>query len=562
MDKESKDKIRAYALLNAVKFNGKANPGAVIGKMLSEQPELKDKLKEMSKEINIIVKEVNALVLDEQLKEIDKLPAEYKEEKKKEKKEDRDIFAFLKLDPKGVVSAFPPGPEKYPHIGHAKALLLNYLLAKQYDGKFLLRFEDTNPNTVKEEFYEIMLENFKWLGVEWDELLYASDHMQLYYDKAEELIKKGDAYICFCSGDKLSESRMKSKACECRDRKPEENIKLWKEMQTMEAGEAILRMKIDLAHKNTTMRDPTIFRIIDDEHPRLGKKFRVWPNYDIQNAIMDSVTGVTIRLRSKEFEMRNELQRYIQERLGLRITRTYEFARFNMVGVLSSGRVIREKVQNGELIGWDDPGLTTIVALRRRGFLPEAIKNFVISTGMTKAESTLTWDDLIMHNKRLLDEQANRYFMIVNAKDIVIKGAPKQKIELNLNPNQKKGGRELDTAEEFIIENTDYDRFKEGEMLRLMDCVNFKKNGSEFKFDSVEYENFRGKGNIIIHWLPKVKDLVTVEILMPDKTVVKGIAEPTLKNVKIGDVIQFERYGFCRLDSIKADKYRFWFTHK
>ena len=567
---ELKEKIRIFALENAIKFKGKANPGAIVGKLLAEDPELKKEMKVVQKQIVDIVKDVNSMNPDEQQKEFEKADTSVIEEKEIVKKEDRDIFAFLMLDEERkngeIVTAFPPGPEKYPHIGHAKALLLNYLLAKQYDGRFLLRFEDTNPATVEKKYYDIMLENFKWLGVEWDELLYASDHMELYYESAERLIKQGDAYMCHCSGDKLKYSRMKSIACECRERSISENLELWKKFFSMEEGEAILRMKIDLKHKNSTMRDPTIFRLIDKEHPRLGAKYKVWPNYDLQNAVMDSKTGVTIRLRSKEFEMRNELQRYIQEKLGLRITRSYEFARFNMKGVLSSGRVIREKVENGELTGWDDPSLTTIVALRRRGFLPEAIKNFVVYTGITKSESTLAWDDLIVHNKRLLDEQADRYFLIVNKKEIYIKDAPSQNIELNLNPNSKEGGRRFNVKDYFYIESADYDKFADSELLRLMDCLNFRKKGEGFEFDSVEFENFKGKGKTIIHWLPKSDNLAQVEILMPDKMLIVGVAEETLKQIKIGDVIQFERFGFCRLDSTekspKGDKYKFWFTHK
>jgi glutamyl-tRNA synthetase len=309
------------------------------------------------------------------------------------------------------------------------------------------------------------------------------------------------------------------------------------------------------------MRDPTIFRILDVPHPRLGKKFRIWPNYDFQNAIMDSYSKIDIRLRSKEFEMRAELQRWIQNELGIIETKTYEFGRFNLTGVLSSGRVIREKIEKKELLGWDDPSLTTIVALRRRGFLPEAIKDFVVSTGITKSESTLTWDDFIMHNKRLLDNIAPRYSAIFDPSQLIVKNVPEMEVELHLNPNEKKGGRKFKIDESFILSKNDVKSMKDKEIVRLMDCVNIMKEKSAACFHSLKYEEFKGKGKKIINWLPG-KGNIDVEVLMPDKSIKKGIAEHTISKLKEGDIIQFLRFGFCRLDKKTKNVYKFWFTHE
>ena len=551
--------IRKYALQNAVKFNGKANPGAVIGKIIAERPELKSDMKKIAKKVNEIIKKVNSLSPEEQKKELQEKAPELLE-KKKEK--ERNIFEFLGFkETDKVNTAFPPGPEKYPHIGHAKALLLNYMLAKQYNGKFILRFEDTNPTLVKKEFYDIMIDNFKWLGVEWDELLYASDFMEMFYEKAELLIKKGLAYVDKSNEGEVKKSREKGIPSEYRNNSPEENLKLWKEMQKAKPGSAIVRLKIDLKHKNTTMRDPTILRIIDEPHAKQGKKYRIWPNYDFQNAIMDSYSNIDIRLRSKEFEMRSELQRWIQKNLGIKETKTYEFGRFNMTGVLSSGRVIREKIKNKELLGWDDPSLTTIVALRRRGFLPQAIKNFVISTGISKAEATTTWDDLMIQNKRLLDNIASRYSAVFDGAEVSIENAPTMEVELNLNPNEKKGGRKCKVNDKFILSKKDLESIKENELVRLMDCINIQKKGKKVSFISNKYEDFKGKGEKIINWLP-AQGNINIEVLMPDKTIMKGLAEHNTKSLEESIVIQFERFGFCRLDKKEKDKLKFWFTHK
>jgi glutamyl-tRNA synthetase len=556
--------IRKHALANAVKFNGKANPGAVISKIIAEMPECKSEMKIVGKEVNEIVKHINELPVDLQMHE---LQEQFPEMLEKKEKEERNIFAFLNIKPGNrMKTGFPPGPEKYPHLGHAKSALVNYLLAKQYNGEFVLRFEDTNPNLVKAEFYDIIVENLSWLGIKWDELQYASDFMELFYEYAIKVIKEGNAYMCFCDEENIKLSRSDAIACDCRSHSIDDNLKYWSEFKTYPEGKAILRLKIDLEHQNSTMRDPTIFRIIDTPHARHGTKYRIWPNYDFQNSIMDGYFKLTHRIRGKEFEMRNELQRYIQEILGLEQTNIYEYARFNVVGVESSGRKIRELVNSGEYMGWDDPRLTTIVALRRRGFLPEAIKNFALSSGMNKSESTMTWDDLIVQNKRIVDKTAKRFFMMYDYEKIIVEDAPHQNVKLRYHPDiDDLGHRELETEKEFFVLKSDLSEFKDGELYRLMDCLNFRKNGNILTFDSIEYENFKGNGRKIMHWLPAYNN-IDIEILMPDVSKINGVAEHNIRHLKIGDIIQFERFGFCRLDEIckkhGREVYNFWFTHK
>ncbi|MBN1157487.1 glutamate--tRNA ligase [Candidatus Woesearchaeota archaeon] len=545
------EKIKRLALLNAVKFNGKSNPGAVIGHLLAEDNNLKEKIKEVSKKVNAIIKEVNALGLDKQKQLIEELGIV---EEKKEKKE-KNIFGFVEI--KGpVVTAFPPEPSKYPHIGHAKAILVNYEFARRNNGKFILRFEDTNPLLAKEEFYKIHLDNYEWLGIKVDELQYASDHMEKFYESARKLIKQGDAYICICPQEKMKKSRMEGTECECRNSKKHS----FDDLLNAKEGEMVLRLKIGMQHNNSAMRDPTVMRIIEAPHPRKGSKYGLWPNYDFENSIMDGAGGITHRFRSKEFEMRNELQRYIQKKLGFNETSIYEFARFNLEGVESSGRVIREKIEKKEFIGWDDPRLTTLVALRRRGFQPEAIRNFVLSTGITKAEATLTWDDLIVHNRRLLDKEAKRFFFIENEVEIKIKGAPEQSVKIRIHPESPEmGTRKLDVKEDFIIEKHDFDKIENNKVYRLMDCLNFEKRGDGFHFHSLDYETFKNNKTMIIHWLPKDGN-TKAKVLLPDARWIKGSAEKNLSAVKEGEVIQFERFGFARLDSKKD--LSFWFTHE
>jgi len=561
MDENLKITIRKYALHNAIKYKGKANPNAVIGKVLAENPDLKEKAKEISKEIVNIIKDINKLSLETQEKMLQELAPELLE--KREEVKEKDIFKFLDIrEGQKVVTAFPPEPSKYPHIGHAKAIIVNYELAKHYNGKFYLRFEDTNPELAEKDFYRIHLENYEWLGIKPDKIDYASDFMEEFYKYAEKMIKENHAYICSCSQETIKENRKNGIECNCRCNKIEDNLNKWSEMFKSKTGKYVLRFKGQMNSSNTTLRDPVMFRIIDNPHPRTKKKYRVWPNYDFENAIMDGIEGVTHRLRSKEFELRNELQRLMQKAAGFPETKIYEFARFNLEGVESSGRVIREKVKKKELIGWDDPSLTTIAALRRRGFLPEAIKNFVLSTGLTKTESVLTWDDLIAHNRRLLDSKCNRYFFVEAPKEIEIKNAPEQTAKLKLHPEFKERGfRIFKTKDKFYVTEKDFKEFKNGKLYRLMDCLNFVKQKNKFIFDSLDYERFKENGDKIMHWLPVQRDLIKTEVLMPNKEIKKGFAEQLVKNLKVNDIIQFTRFGFCRLDKKEKNKLIFWYTH-
>jgi len=552
--------ILKYALQNAVKYKGKANIGAVIGKVLAENPELKKDTKKLSQEIKKIVDEVNSLSVEKQREEIEKFSGELKEAVQEKK----DIFSVFDIkENEKVITAFPPEPSKYPHIGHAKSIFLNYELAKKYNGKFILRFEDTNPKFAEKEFYKIHLDNYQWLGINPDEIVYASDYMQDFYELAKKMVKNGFAYVCTCSQEKIKKDRFEGRECTCRYLMEEEHLKRYEELFNAAEGSMVLRLKGYMQHENTTMRDPALLRIIKHAHARLGNKYHVWPTYDFENAVLDGLQGITHRLRTKEFELRNELQNYMQTTLGFPNTKIYEFARFNLEGVESSGRIIRDLIKKKKLIGWDDPSLTTIVALRRRGFLPEAIKNFVLSTGITKSESILAWDDLIVQNKRILDAQSNRYFFIHDAKEIKVENAPEQTVKLKLHPeHEERGFREFKVKDLFYIEKEDFKKLKDNKINRLMDCLNFRKKGNKFVFDSLEHEKYKKKPGIIMHWLPKSKDLAKAEVFMPNKKRIKGIAEPSVNKLKENDVIQFARFGFCRLDKKEKNKLSFWYTHK
>lgn len=548
--------IEKYALANALKYGGKANPGNIIGQIVREKPEVKSRMKELQQKAAAIVAQVNSLPSDAQRTRLEALAPELLE--KKEHKE-HDLFAFLDIqEGESVITGFPPEPSKYLHIGHAKAVLANYELAQRYNGRFILRFDDTNPTVPKKEFYSIIVENLAWLGVTPSKVDVASDRIPELYTFAEKLIAAGHCFVCDCTAEVVNQQRYNGEPDRHRDQPTAETIERWRNLKEGE----VLRLRIDPAHQNSTMRDPTIFRVMHEPHPITGEKYHIYPTYDFETCLLDSLESISYRLRTKEFELRNELHNHIQKLLDFKPTRYYEFGRFTMEGVDTSGRVVREKIASGEYVGWDDPSLATLVALRRRGFTPEAIRSFVLSTGLTKNDATLTWDDLYVHNRRVLNETAKRLFFVENPVEILIEGAPRKEVHLHFFPHEKKGERSFGAHERFYLAKEDVQQLQDGELYRLMDGVNFVKQGGAYRYHSDDIETYRAKGRRIMHFLPVEHDAVDVEVLMPDKSVRKGLGESRIRQLKVGDIIQFERFGFCRFDAAEGNKYTFWYTHK
>jgi len=547
--------ILKHVLLNAIQYQGKANLKSVIAKLLSENPDLKNNIVEVMKETSETIKEINLWGLEKQKEEIEKMGVKIEKKSKEDKHELPELpNAILGK----VVTAFPPEPSKYPHIGHTKAAYMNYLYAKKYNGKFLLRFEDTNPKLAKQEYYDAFVKGLKWLGIKWDgEIDYITDHIEEYYQATKKLINEEKAYICFCKSEDISKHRREMTKCSCRSKSNQENLTNWKKMLSgeIQEGEATVRLKISMSHKNAVMRDPSIMRIIDHSHVRTGDKYRVWPMYDFGTSLMDSWMGVTHRIRSKEFEMRKELQKFIQESLRLPITEISEIARFNLEGVESSGRKIREMIDTGQLLGWDDPRLTTLIALKRRGFQPEAIRKFLVATGVSKSESTITWDKFESFNRRVIEPISNRYFAVFDPVEINVNACPKitQAKEILHPDHPERGNRTIPVnTNKIYVSKEDFEKYQ-GKEVRLIGLFNVTLG-----------KNAKYVGNELVQEMPKIQwvseENVPVEILMNDGTVKKGIAEPEVSNLNVDDIIQFFRFAFCILD-YKEDM-RFYFTHK
>jgi len=559
-----KSEIRKLALLNAIRYEGKAQVSSVIGMLLSIDPNLKNELKNLGKDISKTVQEVNSLSIEQQREEVEKIDPALLIEKKKEERKD---LPDLKNAEKGkVVTRIPPEPSKYNHIGHALSFLINYLYAKKYEGKCILRFEDTNPEKEEQEYVDSMKQDvLEYLDIHPDDIVFVSDHLQKYYELAEQLINDGKAYVCFCDKDIMKDLRNKGLQCEHRNHEKSQNLDFWKKMlsKKFSEGKATLRLLIDMESLNHVLRDPVIMRIVLKKHYRQGKKYSVWPMYDFENAIEEHLCGVTHILRSNEFgNMRWELQNHIKDLLKLNKQTLVDYGRFNVVGAITQGREIRQLIEEKKVLGWDDPRLVTLKALRRRGIVKESYYELVKEVGLSKTQTNIDFSIIAAINRRLLNAESNRYFFIKEPVKVTIKKAPELNLNLNLHPDKRTGGRNFKTSSKFILDKEDFDQLEDGNLYRLMECLNFSKKGDSFVFNSLDVETYKSNGKKIIHWLPNNKDNIKVEVLMPDATLIKGLAEPTVKSIKEGQVVQFERFGFCRLDKIKKNKQLFWYCHK
>jgi len=570
----SKDKIqnvaRIYALQNAVQFNGKANLKAVVGKVIAVLQKNGFSPRDIIPIVSLVIEDVNKIPYDKQVSELEKLAPELL---KKEKKERDFSLPELPCAENGkVVTRFPPEPNGYLHIGHAKAAIIDYEYARMYNGKFILRFDDTNPENAQLDFYEAQKQDLKWLGLEWDEEYNTSDNIDKHYKLAEQLIKQGDAYVCQCEPDSVKKKRFHGEECACRVCTCDNSLDLWKDMISSSLDGAVLRLKGDMTCPNTAMRDPTLFRIIETKHPIQGNKYRVWPTYDFAGPIEDSISGVTHPFRTKEYELRDECYFKLLTLLKLRKPHLMEFARLSIEGMPVSKRKIKPLIESGVVSGYDDIRLPTLKGLKKRGILPSAIKQFVISQGISKVESSVTFNLVEAFNRKAVDPIAKRYFFVKDPVKLVVDNAPLKTKKINLHPiNENMGSRTINTDKIFYIQKSDADEFKIGEIFRLKDLYNvevMQKNdkifgkyaGDDLIADSAKIQWTTDKFIKMSVYIPHLL-FINEEFNKDSFQKIDGYAEEAVLQLKTDEIVQFERFGFVRIEK-NNDKIIGFFAHK
>ena len=548
--------VYKHTLLNAAKHKGSANPGAVIGSIMANEPELRSRAKEIGPLAGKIVAQVNNLSQEEQASEMEKYNVEVKE-KKKVKEEG---LQELPGSHENIVLRFAPNPSGPLHIGHSRAAVPNAEYVKRHDGKLILRIEDTDPKRVYEDAYEMIPEDLKWLGINPNEIIYQSDRFEIYYDYALQLIENGAAYMCTCDGATFKELKDNCKACPCRDNSVEENLKLWDKFDTMDAGEAVLRVKTDINHKNPAIRDWVAMRIVDETHPRLGNKYRIYPMMNFSVAVDDHLMGMTHVLRGKDHLANSEKQKYLYDHMGWNLPEFIHYGRLKMEDIALSTSKALEGIENGTYSGWDDPRLGTLRAVARRGIDPRTIYNLITEIGVKMADSAISWKKIYGLNRNLLEPIANRYFFVEDPQLIEVKNyeCGDVIIERPLHADHlDRGNRLLPFNGSAYLAKSD---INDG-VFRLMDAVNVDIDGDEITYNSTSFEDARDLKARIIQWVP-AEDNVKVTIVMDDASLKTGFGESSLNDLKVGDIVQFERVGFARLDEIKDDELVFYYAHK
>lgn len=545
------------ALQNAHAHGGSADAKPVMGRLMAK---LKDMpVSEAMRLAGEAVRRVNTLTREEQEVELRRLAPQLLAREKKERvsrlRELADAGA-------GFTVRLAPYPSGAPHIGNTRMFILNDEYAKRYSGRLLLVFDDTIGSEEKFpdlESYALIEDGLRWLGVKWEGVYYKSDRLDIFYSWAEKLIERDIAYVCMCDAETLRGYREKGEACEHRAHTIRQNLDYWRMMISggFGPGEAVLRAKTDMGHRNPAFRDRVLCRISARRHPRVGDRYRVWPMLEFSWAVDDIELKMTHVIRGKELVMEDMMERFIWDRMALKGPIFEHFGLLRLKGVKISKSKSRAEVSSGAYSGWEDPRTWSLQSLAARGFRPQAIRSFMLSLGMSMADIEVPVDSVYSENRRLLEPEACRYFFVDDPVQLTIDGLEGDtRIESYLHPDRPElGKRIIDAGSSVYVARRDLDALTGGEV-RLKDFCNVLLSSGHAKFTGRENREIQR-----IQWVP-AGDNVSCGIMMPDGSLVRGLAEGNVKGIPLNVPIQFERFGFVNPRSRGAEGMFFYFTHE
>ena len=559
MSDEIEDTIRKFALQNAVFFKGKANPKAVVGKILGGCPELRPRAAEITPLINQIVEEVNGMGLEAQTKALQEMDASLLVKEKKERKYELPDLQNVK---DRVVMRIAPGPSGPLHIGHTRVSVLNDEYVKRYGGDLVLRFEDTNPEKIDPDAYDMIPEDLDWLGVKCTKTFIQSERFQLYYDYTRKLIEQGNAYVCTCDGDHWRELKEKKTACPCRDLPVETQLERYDGFMEgkYSDGEAVVVVKTDIAHPNPAVRDFVALRLVSHPHPRTGDKYIAYPMMNLSVAIDDHEMGMTHVIRGKDHLNNTFRQEYVFDYFGWKKPEYYHYGLVNIPDTVLKTSIIKQNIADGEYTGWDDVRTGTVRAMKRRGIRPEAIRRYWVESGIKPVDIQFSWDNLYGMNRDVIDDVSNRYFFVDSPVRYDIDGVDRIVGKAPLHPDHpERGSREylLEDPRTVFLSKEDSSMFSEAKKIRLKDLCNLEYSlPARYIGDDV---SILKTGVRAVQWVGR--DSVAAEILMPDGTVSKGLAEKAVMAEK-SETVQLERIGFARIECRNEKGVRFVFAHR
>lgn len=554
------DIIRKYALQNAVFFKGKANPKSVVGKVLGENPDLRPKSAEIIPLVNSIVEEVNSMTQDAQTKALTELDSSLLVKEKKERKYE---LPELKNVNGPVVMRMAPGPSGPLHIGHTRASILNDEYVKRYGGKLILRFEDTNPEKLDPDAYEMIPEDLDWLGVKISESYIQSDRFPIYYDHTKKLIEGGHAYVCTCDADHWRELKEKGIACPCRELPVNEQMERYEKFMNgeYEDGKAVVVVKTDLKHPNPAVRDFVALRLVSHaSHPRTGNKYIAYPMMNLSVAVDDHLMGMTHVIRGKDHLNNTDRQAYIFDYFGWKKPEYYHYGLVHIPDTVLKTSLIKKEIQAGNYSGWDDVRTGTVRAMERRGIRPEAVRRYWIEAGMKSVDIEFSWDGLYAKNRDIIDPISNRYFFVGNPVKFDVSGTDEITGAAPLHPDHpERGDRtyDLKAPVSVYLSKEDSDLFADAGKVRLKDLCNLEY-GNPAKYIGNDVSILK-KGAKAVQWVGP--DGIGASLLMPDGTETEGLIERSFGK-EPGDMVQLERVGFAKVEKKTSDKVSFVFAHR
>ncbi|MEM1597594.1 MAG: glutamate--tRNA ligase [Pyrobaculum sp.] len=560
-----------YALANAVKYGGKADVKAVMSKIMAEVPDLRPRAREVRQIVERVVEAVNAMSPDEQRRVlVERWPEMLEEKKAEQKRPGIESLPELPNVKGGVVVRFAPNPDFVLHLGSARPAVLNYAYRLKYGGRFILRFEDTDPRTKKPlvsedvNAYDAIREDLRWLGVRWDEEYIQSQRMEIYYEHAKRLLAMGKAYVDLCKPEEWRRLRNVGKACPHREVSPEDNLELWDKMLRgdFKEGEAVVRIKTDLAHPDPSVRDWVAFRIIDTSktpHPLTGDRYVVWPTYNFAVSVDDHLMGVTHVLRAQEHSVNTIKQSYVFKHFGWEQPVTIHFGRLKIEGAtLSKSKLKALKIR------YDDITLPTLAGLRNRGILPEAIWELILTVGVKPSDSTVALSNLYALNRKRVEPVANRYMYVSNPVKLVFETEKELVARIPLHPSFRERGERVyrlgpGRVEVYVQKND----LVKGAVVRLMELANIEVlevsgDLAVGRVHSLSLEEAKKVGAPIIQWVwNPVEVRVVKPVALGKKVEEVGLGEAVLQQVEVGSYVQFMRYGFLK----KAGPGEFVYVH-
>jgi len=542
-----------YAVRNAFEHSGKADVGAVVGKLKALFPGIE--ARELAGIAKKHVEKANSLdgkKLEEEFHRFEKQGFELGA------REGRVGLPELEwAEKEKVVTRFAPNPNGPLHLGSARAAVLSHEYARKYDGKFILRFDDTDPKVKKpiENAERFFLEDLEWLDCKVDERYFASDRLELYQKYMKKLILKQGAYVCTCDAEEWREKTKKGEACDCRSEDRGTQLEKFKKILShkFKEGEAVLRIKTDLKHKDPSVRDWWIAKIVDSpQHPRVGKKVHVWPSYNFASGVDDHELGITLIIRGQEHQQNETKQRFLYDYFEWEYPHSIYTGRLQLEGAVLSTSKIRTEIEAGKYRGWDDPRLGTICAFRRRGFFPEALRKVILDLGIKGRDALIEWETIAAENRELVVEEAKKTGFAQRPLILIVEKAKKKNVLVD--------GKEFSLGEKlqsFTVERSDVEG-KEGKEVRLREAYNvrIKRTGKLKAF--AEFTCEKPVAREIIPWF---LEGVQVKIMMPNGRKIEGLADESILSLEKGEHCYLNRFGFAIVDSAEKEKTELWFTH-